>query len=104
MKQKNNFQIQENFNEDLKILQACELENFKLFKKICDDNNLRYYMIGGTLIGVVRHNGFIPWDDDIDIGLPRPDYNKFLEIEKIIKQTQPELFKIANDAGRKRRE
>ena len=80
MKQKNNFQIQENFNEDLKILQACELENFKLFKKICDDNNLRYYMIGGTLIGVVRHNGFIPWDDDIDIGLPRPDYNKFLEI------------------------
>lgn len=80
MKQKNNFQIQENFNEDLKILQSCELENFKLFKKICDDNNLRYYMIGGTLIGVVRHNGFIPWDDDIDIGLPRPDYNKFLEI------------------------
>ena len=80
MKQKNNFQIQENFNEDLKILQACELENFKLFKKICDDNNLRYYMIGGTLIGVVRHNGFIQWDDDIDIGLPRPDYNKFLEI------------------------
>lgn len=44
MKQKNNFQIQENFNEDLKILQACELENFKLFKKICDDNNLTIIM------------------------------------------------------------
>ena len=85
MKQKNNFQIQENFNEDLKILQACELENFKLFKKICDDNNLRYYMIGGTLIGVVRHNGFIPWDDDIDVAMPRDDFERlvrFIEKEK----------------------
>lgn len=66
MKQKNNFQIQENFNEDLKILQACELENFKLFKKICDDNNLRYYMIGGTLIGVVRHCAYSRWCKTVD--------------------------------------
>lgn len=44
-------------------------------------------MIGGSLIGVLRHKGFIPWDDDIDVGLPRPDYNKFV---KIVKQYLPE--------------
>lgn len=73
-------EINESFDQQLKLLQDCELETFKLFKKICDENNIRYYMIGGTLIGVIRHQGFIPWDDDIDVGLPRSDYNRFLEV------------------------
>ena len=72
--------MENSINEDLKILQACELENLTILKQVCDENNLRYYLIGGTLIGVVRHKGFIPWDDDIDVGLPRPDYNKFLDL------------------------
>lgn len=53
-------------------------EIFKEIKKILDSDSMKYYMLGGTLLGAVRHKGFIPWDDDIDIGLERADYEKFL--------------------------
>ena len=61
-------------------LQEKSLEIFKYFQKICKENNLRYWVGGGTLIGAMRHQGFIPWDDDIDVFMPRPDYEKFYSI------------------------
>ena len=66
--------------EDIKKLKEIELEIFKHFIEICNENSLRYFVVGGTALGAVRHKGFIPWDDDIDVALPRGDYEKFLSI------------------------
>jgi len=51
----------------------------KWFAEFCDNNNLRYYLAYGTLLGAIRHKDFIPWDDDVDVYMPRPDYEKFIE-------------------------
>lgn len=67
-------------NEKLRALQQRELETLKEVIRICDENNIRYYAIFGTQLGAVRHQGFIPWDDDVDICMSRSDYNRFLEI------------------------
>ena len=66
-------------SDNLREIQLLELEILKQVLNICNTHSLTYYMLGGTLLGAVRHKGFIPWDDDIDIGLPRPDYEKFIE-------------------------
>lgn len=60
-------------------LKQVETDMLREFIAACDKLKLRYYLLGGTLLGAVRHKGFIPWDDDIDVGMPRADYEIFLE-------------------------
>ena len=67
-------------NDALRKLQLAELDLLKELDLICRNNGIPYFAMGGTLLGAVRHKGFIPWDDDIDIGIPRPYYNKLDEI------------------------
>lgn len=69
-------------NETLKRVQQAELGILKDFMEICDRHGLDYFGIAGTGIGALRHQGFIPWDDDIDVAIPREDYNKFIEYAK----------------------
>ena len=63
----------------LKMVHKNALDIAKDFDNYCKKNNLKYYMIGGTFLGSIRHKGFIPWDDDMDIAMPREDYEEFLK-------------------------
>ena len=75
---------------NLKRLQEIELEILKEFDRICKNNNLDYFLDSGTAIGAVRHGGFIPWDDDLDVGMIREDYERFLRIAP--KELKPLYF------------
>lgn len=78
-----------------KEVQSIQLNILKGIVEFCNENNLRFYLIYGSLLGAVRHNGFIPWDDDIDIAMSRPDYEKFLHTFNVShKQYKVESFRI----------
>ena len=66
----------------IKRIQLEELGILDEIVRICNKHNLTYFLIGGTLLGAVRHGGFIPWDDDLDIAMPRHDYNAFIRLCK----------------------
>ncbi|MBQ8592217.1 MAG: LicD family protein [Lachnospiraceae bacterium] len=77
----------------LKRLQKLELGILKDFIAVCKEYDLTYFAFAGTGIGALRHQGFIPWDDDIDVGLPRKDYEKLIEI---FKEKFRDKYQIAN--------
>ncbi len=64
----------------LRELQLCELDLVKAILSICEKHGLTAFMMGGTFLGAVRHQGFIPWDDDVDLGMSREDYETFLTV------------------------
>ena len=66
--------------EELREVQLKSLELFKYFKEVCEKENLTTYFCGGCCIGTIRHKGFIPWDDDVDVFMPRDDYEKLVKI------------------------
>ena len=65
---------------DTDAMKRLQVEMLECFIEVCKNNGLKYFLLGGTCLGAVRHKGFIPWDDDIDVGMPRDDYEKFSEI------------------------
>lgn len=78
----NNRETNEGYNlscEELKRLQDVQKELISEVKRICLKNNIHFNMVGGTMLGAIRHGGYIPWDDDADIGFLRAEYEKFRE-------------------------
>lgn len=65
---------------ELRDIQLLQLDIAKEFKRICEENSIQYFMVGGTLLGAVRHKGFIPWDDDMDFGMTLDNYSKFMKL------------------------
>lgn len=72
--------LKEYTERNLRDCQLKQLHILKCFDLICKKHGLKYWLDGGSLLGAVRHGGFIPWDDDIDVGMPLADLKKFLEI------------------------
>ena len=66
--------------ETIRKLQLKELESLRVFKEFCQKNNLLFYFCGGCCIGTLRHQGFIPWDDDIDLCIPSKDYHTLISV------------------------
>lgn len=83
--------------ETLKHLQQVDLKILKYFIEICEEHNLTYFMYAGSLLGVIRHQGFIPWDDDIDVIMFREDFEKLNEVlEKDIDE-EYKFFNVLNE-------
>ena len=83
---------------DIDELKRIELEILCELDKFCRKHKLRYYLCGGTLLGAIRHGGFIPWDDDIDVIMPRSDYMKLLEIYNM-QSCNYKIHSVFNDKG-----
>ena len=80
-------QLRKKFNPDGSVLrkhQLAMLDLLKYFDKICQEHNIKYWLSSGTCLGAIRHSGFIPWDDDLDVEMLREDY---LKLEKVFKET-----------------
>ena len=81
-------------NETSQLIQKDILEILKWFDKVCKENGLKYYLAGGTLLGAVRHKGFIPWDDDIDLFMDRDQYDKLLHLN--LNDSRYKIYSLEN--------
>ena len=81
-------------NQDLRIMQQCDGLLLAIFDKVCKKHGLTYWLTYGTLLGAVRHQGFIPWDDDMDVAMPREHFDKLLPILK--KEFEEQGFTISD--------
>lgn len=84
---------------DIRPLQLRVLELLKVFHRVCSARGLRYFITAGTLLGAVRHGGFIPWDDDLDVAMPRPDYDCLIAHAAGWLPPHAELVCAENDAS-----
>ena len=78
---------------NIELLHKVDMDIVKQVVSICDAHGFKYYMLGGTMLGAIRHKGFIPWDDDIDLGMPREDYEAFLALAD---QELPSHLRVVN--------
>lgn len=85
---------------ELRETQQIALDILRIVSKICDEQGFRYYLVFGTLIGAIRHKGFIPWDDDLDIMMPRPDHDMFVRYFISHPEKFPNLMIFTSDNNR----
>lgn len=84
---------------ELRETQLLELDLLKKVREICDAEGMHYYLLGGTAIGAVRHGGFIPWDDDVDIGLLRDDYDRFVSVAQKYLSDEQKILHYSLDSN-----
>ena len=80
--------------EEIRPLQEKQLQILKEFKRVCDKNNLDYFLAFGTLLGAVRHEGYIPWDDDVDVCM---NYSDYVALDKACNRDLKEGFFLQSD-------
>ena len=92
-------EIRDNFYVDatMKAVWAAEMEVLQRIAEVCDRHGIIWYAAYGTLLGAIRHEGFVPWDDDLDIWVMRSDYNRLIQI---LARELPEGYNVRNQIGR----
>ena len=83
--------------KDLADYKRILVKELVFFDKLCKSNGIKYFAVGGTAIGAVRHHGFIPWDDDIDVAMLREDYDRFIALKESIKGSQYRILDYHDD-------